>query len=468
MSPHPDPLAPGEGKPEGPEGPGGAGKRARRRRDGGGGAGDGPFGRHATILLVAGMAISFAVGIGLSIVGREIEPVVSAEPDGFSRSALGHAAFVRLLRELDIPVVVSRTPALDRRIAKAVVVVAEPKLDELRRRPGLLEGKARAILLVLPKRQGAPDPSRQTWLESADLRPASDADAVLAEAGIGGGVGRREAGAPRIAYATGRFRSAPTLERAQLYRGGDLVPIVAAPGGDGGVVVGELPAPELRNRGGPQRLVVLADPDLISTHGLEDGDNAALAVELIEDLRGDDGVVIFDETVHGHEVEQSIWKELFDFPLVLSVIQAALAAAALLWAGLRRFGSPLPAAAAVAPGKEQLIDNTAALLRFAGHSGHALSRYLGTIVREAAEALHAPEGLAPKDLRAWLDRVGAARGVPTRLADLDVRVASAAQARGRGRAGAEPGAAGAHAIISAARRIHRWRREILHGRAVHP
>ena len=61
--------------------------------------------------------------------GDEFSEVSSHEGDAFSRSALGHHAFVALLEELDVPVVVSRSATARKLRDSSVLVVAEPPAD---------------------------------------------------------------------------------------------------------------------------------------------------------------------------------------------------------------------------------------------------------------------------------------------------------------------------------------------------
>ena len=83
---------------------------------------------------------------------------------------------------------------------------------------------------------------------------------------------------------------------------------------------------------------VLSDPDLIATHGLVRGDNATLAVSIVERLRPGGGGVVFDETLHGGDVRPSLWREVFRPPLVFATGSAFFAGLVLVAAGLGRFG----------------------------------------------------------------------------------------------------------------------------------
>ena len=109
-----------------------------------------------------------------------------------------------------------------------------------------------------------------------------------------------------------------------------------------------------------------------------------------------------------------------------------------MWAGLRRFGAPVPAPASLAAGKGVLVENTAALLRLGGHSAYTLGRYLESLKYEVARALHAPAGLAPAEMRARLRALGRRRRVTEDLAALETSVerlqhGTAAPGRGAGR-----------------------------------
>jgi hypothetical protein len=228
----------------------------------------------------------------------------------------------------------------------------------------------------------------------------------------------------------------------------EVTPLIAA---EAGILLGETDIDGTR-------VVILAEPDLLANHGLGDGENAALALGLVDSLRGPGGAVIVDETLHGYEQEPTIWRELFEFPLVLALSQAVLTVLILLWAAMGRFGAPLPSAPALEPGKTFLIGNIAELLRYGGHAGHALSRYLQTTLQDLGRLLHAPTSVGPVELRPWLERVGVARGVKTdvkRLVD-DVAAAAAAPQIDVKR------------VALLATRIHRWRQEMIDGSGTHP
>jgi hypothetical protein len=239
----------------------------------------------------------------------------------------------------------------------------------------------------------------------------------------------------------------PTLQQAQLLTpNGDsrLEPLIAC--ADGWLLA-------VREDAQGGRLVVLSDPDVLANHGLGDGDNAVVAWEVLGLAREPGQAVVLDETLHGHERVPSLWRELFTFPLAVASVQGLLIVGFLVWAGLGRFGAPLPPAASLAAGKGVLVDNTAALLRVGGHSAYTLARYLESLKYEVARTLHAPAGAPPAELRDRLRRLGRRKRVTEDLAALETAVA-------RLRDGAAPPPA---VVLAVARRVHRWRQEMLSG-----
>src|SRR5262249_26867071 len=128
----------------------------------------------------------------------------------------------------------------------------------------------------------------------------------------------------------------------------------------------------------------LADPDALSNYGLARADNAAFALAAAGEAGAPERTLVVDETLHGHESVPSLWRELFQFPLVLALVQGLFAVGAWLWAGLPRFGAPLAETAPLAAGKSVLIENTASLLGTGGHTAHVLARHFERTVQALA------------------------------------------------------------------------------------
>ncbi len=401
-----------------------------------------PFDRRAaTWIYVVGIASALCAALLHLLDVTPGESGRSAGADAFSRSAIGHRAFVDLLRRLDVPVVVSKDGSARKARPGSVLVVAEPAAEA--GRSGLLDEllDAPSVLLVLPKRSGAASLRHRGWLRSARLQPPGRAEAVLRHV-VGDGEIVRPGGAMR--WQPGPLEATPSLSSPQLVRSDRLEPLIAA---REGILAGIA-------RFGTQRILVLSDPDLVANHGIGRGGNALAAVRLVEALLGPDGVVVVDETAHGYRQSPSIWRMLLELPLLAATVQTVLAALVLLWATSARFGAPVPLEPELRPGKRALIESTATLLDYGGHGAEVVRRYLRASVRDVARALQAPR-LGDDALWAWLTRLGEARGATLDVAALMRSMPSAGDGR-RDRS---------RTLLASAVRMHQWRSRILDGRA---
>jgi hypothetical protein len=403
------------------------------------------FSRRLLIGWIVGAVVVFAVSLYF-MGGGELSGPDSVGPSTFSRSAIGHAGIAEVLQQLGIPVVKSRSSSLEKLSPGSVLVIAEPYHSSQNEDAIGTLLKASTILLVLPKWTGLPSEQKLGWLREVNEGPTLDAQWALNLVAPKGEVAR-EKGA--VQWTTNTLRVTPAVDSpTQLMRGDKLRPIIAA---QQGMLVGEISE---RDR----KIWVLADPDVIANRGLAHEGNAALALALIKALRGADGSVVFDETVHGFLVRPvSPFLLLFRFPFVVATIQGLIAVALLLWATLGRFGAPQTAPLALSAGREGLLANMAKLVEFTGHQDVMVKRYVQETVRDVALALHAPRELAGAGLVAWLQRVALARGVAIDCEDVL-------------RAAAEPGTTGRNpfALVRLARDIHQWKGEIVDGRSRHP
>ncbi len=406
---------------------------------------DGAFSGRGAAILAGVAAASLAAAGFLGAFGDALYDPPSFAQDTFSRSAVGHRAALELLRGMGWEVVVSRHRTAERVEGGAIGVLLEPRIgpDDPARARALetIDGAASWLLVVLPKREAVPDASRPRFVAAADPLPTADAQRVVDALDLDGEVVRPET-------TTGAWRGdlpEPALDRPQLVTSDRLKPLVWT---DAGMLVGELGA---KDEGREWRTIVVADPDLVETHGLGRGGNAALLVRLLERLGAGKRTVVVDETLHGLEEQPSIARALVRFPLVLATVSAAVAAALLAWAASIRFGRPRPPDPALAPGKLFLVEQTAALLRHGGRAPDAAAAYLRAAKDEVSQRLRAPGETSAGD--AWLARHAAARGADGALAALEERVRRLA---GRRLGGEEE-------AVRLARDIHAWREELTDG-----
>ena len=394
----------------------------------------GPFSRRALIALVVGTLLSGALALALTGFGDELAERQSAGANSYSTSAIGHRGLVRLLERLDIPVDVSRFESSER-AAGGLLVLAEPIVtdDESRKRLERLVAYGGDVLVVLPKWHGYATPSNP-WIEHASYVPAVEVDAVLTTIDV------TDAHVIRGAVASGwsapeNVHSLPDLHAPQLIQSAAFDERIVDH--DGQILFG-------RKEHGLHQVWVLADPDALNNAGLRNPANARFIVGLLDRLRGH-GPVVIDETMHGYARSPSVIRTLLSFPLVVATLQIVVCAILLAWAAMVRFGARRPAPPPIAPGKDFLIRNTAALLHYGGHHAEALRRYLQLAVADVRAKLHAPADASTE----WLDRVREARAGTVPLAELE-------------RAVADPDLLPKH-VVALADRIYRWRMEMTHG-----
>jgi hypothetical protein len=403
------------------------------------------FSRRVAIALGAVAAASFIGGLLFALLGAELREEASHENDTFSRSAIGHHALASLLRRLDVPVVVSRAASGRRAGAGTALLLLEPQVEAhdptAQDLPEMIrESSAGAIVVVLPK-----------WRTGFRIMPGGFVDEVEADPAQADAVLRAIEVYARLRPAEGGWQvdgwpAAPTLERSpQVLEGGAFEPLISDT--SGGVLVGQV-----QTLG--HEVTVISDPDLLNNAGIFQGKNAEITLALLERVVGDRTVMI-DETLHGFAVPEGVWPQLFRFPLVLVVAQVVGVLVLLLWAGMRRFGAPAPVVAILGRGRRVLVENTARVLWFGGHSQDALARYWAETRKQVALTLHAPprlesEGLndpVAGSLNAWLDGVGQAKQAPETTGEIEAAVITAH--------------GDAERMLVAARRVGRWRAGML-------
>jgi hypothetical protein len=366
-----------------------------------------------------------------------VQPDTPTGPSAFSRSAIGYAGIADIMHRSGARVIKSRGDSLAKVGTQGGLIIAEPDTSAERLR-GLYT--APAVLLVLPKWIAEPDKQSPGWVKNATRLGVGAAQAVARTAVPDAEVVRVAAVAT---WSVNEIGDVPrVVDGYQLIKSNRLRPVVASADG---MLVGEL-------RAGQHKLWVLADPDVMANHGLPG--NAAFATTLINRLRGADGNVVFDETVHGFtEQPRSPFWMLFEFPFVLATIQGVIAIAILLWATMGRFGTPLIPPVAMASGKTGLIENTAKLFELARYEPVIVKRYVYAVIRDVARQLHAPSGISDTTLVEWLRRTGKARAATI---DCGSVLRAAGELATTGRGDMAP-------LAALARDIFRWKREITDG-----
>jgi hypothetical protein len=397
---------------------------------------------------IAAVAATFALSLYLmSLGGGEAPDTVG--PSSFSRSAIGYAGLAEFLQRLGMRVEKARGGDASTAGADSLLIVAEPSVAAKAAERKLIRPEVGSALVILPRRLGSRSETHAGWIDhTAELPPAS-ADWVIEATGAMGKTVRVDAPGT---WTTNLLGIKPQVGNVvQLIIDSDLRPLV---GSAQGILVGE-------RRTGAQRIWFVADPDILSNHGLLKGDNPTLAARLFTALLPPRGRVVFDEALHGYSSTarssqgaasaNNPLRLLFQFPLVMVTLQVVAALGLMLWATMVRFGKPEPMETLLATGKGGLIRNAAHLMEFAGARETLLSDYFRSSIRGVARRLRVPANLGEPALIDWLDRVGRARGTASDLQTIARRVEEVMRGHGRS----------TPTLVAAARDIHRWKQEML-------
>lgn len=413
-------------------------------------------------------AVSLLATLLFAALGSDDTPSrFEVKPNTFSRSAVGHKALAAVLDAWGLDVHVSRHRSAERATRTRPLLLLEPEApwlgDNALRDTLRVAVKRRVpVVVVLPKWSGERS-ATVDWARRVDLVETSSAERVLAEIegaldhtegddetlslpDWGGNVWRtHEQGYSvylRGAQREWRVALAP-IQGITTSDDGPLEPLVEVAAADA------FPVLVARFRDAP--IYVVSDPDLVNTMGLGQADHVAILHHLLTVELAADGVII-DEAVHGFSRVESIWSELFRFPLIVVTFHFALLLALALWAAMRRFGKPMERPPRVARGKTTLLDNTATLLALGHHAGHGVREYFRATLRWLARTYGLPSELSDAERLKLIADLAKRRG-----ASIDVH-ALAAEARSLVNRRADERRA-----LQVARRIFTLRTEMIDG-----
>lgn len=400
----------------------------------------GPF-RAGVVLALVLVAVFAMLAVGaLSAYAPDLEQGNDGSDHALSRSSVGYAAVVDLLRGLGRPVTLSRDPT---QVPEDGLLILTPSAHrENDEAMETLRHRSNSVLIVLPKWDTMPYLGRQGWVrEAGAMVPAASLsvlpedvrhDLVLSEDPAAAATPRLMAGGGQVLAVGGPVRGLRTLS------GPGWTPVVTDGQGRGLLVTHEATG-----------LYVLADADLLNTKGMDDPAKARAALALLESVAPPERAVAFDLTMHGFGRPRSVMRLLLEPPL-LGFTLCLLAAAGLVgWQAAIRFQPHRQTRRAVALGKKALADNTAALVRLARREHRMAPPYAELIRAQAAKAVAAPPGLSRDATTHLLDRLAKTAGSETTYADLSAQAEAARN----------PGD-----LMSVARSLMRWKLEMTRGR----
>lgn len=370
----------------------------------------GPFSPVVVALMLGLGILGF---IGTFVLGAYAPDLRSGRNGGahaLSNAATGYGGLVALLDAT------GRSPRIIRdesQFIQAELVVLTPERGATPIDKATSARENKLTLMVLPKWDAVADRDHPGWVRVTGVLPPFEPEGVMAPATRltvrrrpGRGVTLRTApgvpaelrvSAPRPVQAITGFKTrTEKREDGSTYEVDRLVPLVTD--GRGGIVLG---------RFADRPFYVLADPDLLSNHGVADLAHARAAVALLDFVAGGKAEgVAFDVTLNGLGRGRSVLRLAFEPPFLAMTL--AIAAALLLvgWRAATRFGAPVRPERAVAFGKRALLDNTAALVRKARREAALGSRYVDAIRTRARDLFGVPVALQGERVDAYLDRMG--------------------------------------------------------------
>ncbi len=386
------------------------------------------------VMMVIVGVFAFSAFFVLSAYAPDLQTGEDGGSHALSRSAIGYAGLVDLLKYEGKPVVVSRghIPAESR--AGVLVLTPGPQTNTEALKDLRFAGPT---LIILPKWIVSQEPDHIGWVRAADAIPPR----ALVEGLLKGyGEGIRIHQTPEYSGALRRTRSDEEFARPapikwfQTISGPMLNPVISD--NEGRAVLVRIEGTEV---------FILSDPDLMNTHGLKSLATAEAATRLLAFVENAEGPVIFDVSLNGYRSASNLLRLLFDPPFL--AVTLCLAGALLLMGvhAAARFGAQHKAGRVFAFGKEALADNSAALIRLAGAEARMAPRYAALVQSLVAKALAAPRDLAGPALSDFLDRMGRQLQATETLTEL-TRTANEARSR--------------NDLLNIAQRLHRWRLEM--------
>ena len=358
-------------------------------------------------MVLAGV-FSFSAFVVLSAFAPDLRGGADGGAHALSHSAVGFAGLVDLLRDENQAVLISRNSSDARDPNWSLLVltpgaaVADKALQHF--------VQSGPTLVVLPKWEVGPDPNIPGWVSKAGLIDAKALQKTLAQNDLALTLARRgDAAQIRLAPASqpGGGQPAGRIDQLQTVQFGPAFePLLVDDHGQAVLIA-------RRDRA----VAILADPDLLNTHGLKDPSTALAGQRMINLLRAGDGPIAFDVSLDGFDSPPSLLKLAFQPPFLGVTLCLAAAAGLMGLHAANRFGPPTQTGRAIAFGKRALADNSAALIRLARREPKMAPRYLELTRAAVAKALGVTR-LSGDALDAHLDHAAKAAGVTPALAEI--------------------------------------------------
>lgn len=403
-------------------------------------AGRGTFSIAVVLVAVIVGVVSFAAFMVLIAFADDLRRPEDGGEHALSKSAVGFAGLVTLLQDSGHQVRINRGPLGEIGEANEFVVLTPPAWHELKYDDFYsMWGQS---LIILPKWDTRQSDENPEWVHNQGLLGATMIESILHDLADNVEIKRSVTSSSETLIHVDEKTQIPLgpIKGLQTISGSGINPILTDSAGN--IVLGSIADYD------DESVVayVLADPDLLNTHGLASLDTARAGMKAMEIVAPEKMPIAFDMTLHGMERTRNILQLLFTPPFlagVLCLVFAGILVAITAFAGnLRSRG-----AREIPLGKTTLVDNSARLISLAGRSGSIGDRYAAMIRRQAARTVGAPAGASEAQQTAILDSMHRGRGDigdPT-FSELSADIAKAAKST---------------AMLRAINRLYRWKQEL--------
>jgi hypothetical protein len=315
--------------------------------------------------------LSLIAFFALSAYAPDFRDDSGGDANAVSRSAIGFAGLRVLLNADAIDNEIDRGQSSHDVAHESLTIAAPRAYTESKDLAKLVNatGDQRQWLVILPKWFPFGDPLKPSRVMKGPAYGHNDVEALLKELDKSTKVGRHWGPfTPRLVATAQAFgplaADLAKIDSLQTISGNNWIPLVSS--ADGGAVLAKL-------EGRP--VYVLADPDLMNTHGLSDLPTAALAVSMIKNLRSGNGPVHFDVTLNGLATTPSLLRKVFEPPFLGATLCAILAAMLMAFHAAIRFGTPPAPPPVYARGKAALVGNAADMIRMLHREPRMAVRY---------------------------------------------------------------------------------------------
>jgi hypothetical protein len=402
-----------------------------------------------TILLVIFLGVfSFSAYFVLAGFAGDLKSGNNGGSHALSKSAIGYAGLLQLLKLDQNHVGISRSPELigdDRYALRVVSLNPNPSpvtLDELTLNT--------PTLIIMPKWQTGKLPGKKGWVRKRNV-PVSDTfekahlekilDAIAPETSI-----RRQSGGaskvsilPSLQLGTSETIDFYNFEKLQTIAGSDVVSIIVS---DKGTILAQI---------ADQDIYILSDPDFLNTRAMAQIDLATFALSTMRMLETETGSAgfVFDLSLHGYARGQNLIKLALTPPFLGATLCLLAMAMLIAWQAYMRFGSPIKSGREIALGKLSLIYNAAGFIKRAGRENKMAPDYAKLTRKLVAEDMYIPGGLGDTELNERLDAYSKFAETETNWTELDAKSRTVKNA-------AE--------LLQSAQKLFKWRGDISNGR----